>query len=401
MLNYNYNHPAWIIQEKSFNTVHNDHSSHICCNESGIYVVYHTEEISNLNVTVFHLNTKGEYVWKKTMSTPLYNSNSITTICCDNLHIFISYQFTNDTVILYKININNPDDISFLVIKNTCTFEVQPSICCDTLYLYMTYYYEKNIYVRKISTDTLTEQWLPPFTMQISTDSDCHRSYVCKNSRGIYVTYMTEKNDMTEINIFKIVRGGLQWIDVQPAFSSCDKNINPSICCNVTDIYITYYDVQYNVYILKYDLDGKLLWSVKQENQNNNVYNLDPIICCNNDHVFFSYYTNGNTSQEISSSGSDIVVFKINTDGNDIVACQFLNFNTKDNDIEPSICSDKDGVYITYSTFGSIASTKKETTAVESDIVVFKLNADSFKREIANMPIVKLLMYKRINKTYH
>jgi hypothetical protein len=212
---------------------------------------------------------------------------------------------------------------------------VTASTCCDTLYVYMVFYMNNMIYVKKMSTDDIVDNWLLPITARVNANNAYDKAFICKNSRGLYITYLADMDNDTYVNIIKICKNKIEHYDNKFAFNGVDKNINPSITCNVKNIFITYHDPTHNIHLFKYDLNCVKEWKVIQENTEEYIYNLDPMICCDEKYVFFSYYTNGvmgiTGSSELNSKKkpgtSDIVVFKINVDGGDIVACQFLNFN--------------------------------------------------------------------------
>ena len=400
------------MQERAFNTNHNDHSSHICSNDSGVYVVYQTEN-NNSDVTLFKLNLDGKYIWKQILDRPLYKSTIITSVCCNDMYVYISYQNNDNELTLYKVDCITGLYISKIIELPAITVEdVTVSTCCDTLYVYMVFYINNMIYVKKLSTDDLSDNWLLPITAKVNANNTYNKAFICKNSRGLYITYLAEMDGNTYINIIKICKNKIEHYDNKYAFDGVDININPSICCNVRFIFITYHDPLHNIHVFKYNMSCREEWKVIQENNNNKIYNLDPMICCDDKYVFFSYYTNGimgitgadDSNEQISNKkpgSSDIVVFKINVDGGDIVVCQFLNFNTNDNDIEPSLCSDTCGVYVTYTTYGKVNGSDKLENETDSDIAVFKLNINNFEAVQRTKNINKIFLCKYISHKQH
>lgn len=394
--------PAWIMQERSFNTNHNDHSSRICSNDSGIYVVYQTENEKS-DVTLFKLDLNGNYIWKQLLEKPVYDKDVMTSICCNNVNIFIAYQINKNELIAYKIECLTGLYVNRIIELPEITAEyVTVSTCCDILYVYMVFYINNMIYVKKLSTDDLTDNWLLPITAKVNANNVYNKAFICKNSRGLYIGYFADRDDDTYINVIKIFKNQIEHYDNKFAFNGTDKNINPSITCNVKNIFLTYHDLQHNIHVFKYNLCCNKEWKVIQENNSEHIYNLDPMLCCDEKYVFFSYYTNGimgitGSDEPMSDkkpNSSDVVVFKINVDGGDIVACQFLNFNTNDNDIEPSICSDNEGVYVTYTTFGKVIGSDKKDNEDDSDIAVFKLNVNNFDKMKEVAHINKIYLYK-------
>lgn len=380
--------PAWIIKEKSLDiNSNNDHSPHICSNESGIYVVYQIERI-DLNVSIFKLDFKGTLIWKIVLPNNLYKLLSTISMCCNNQYIFITYQTDVSQLNICEVNmvdgtiaLNTTIDIDTTdgTTENVSDVisTIYPSICCDQLYLYLTYYLNSTVTITKYALD-LTESWDASCIISVQNPSKSYKkAIICKNSRGLYITYFTESDTSTDINLLKINKangvnqGVVTWAVSQSAFDTTQPNINLSICCNVSDIYITYNDPTYNIIVIKYNLAGVQKWKIIQNNNSNIIYNLNPVICCDLKYVFFSYYTNGAYFNNTTAGGSDVIAFKINTDGTNIMACQFVDVDTNNNNMEPSICSNKFGLYISYTTFNT-----------DTNIVVFQLDMNTFMNTI-------------------
>jgi hypothetical protein len=112
-------------------------------------------------------------------------------------------------------------------------------------------------------------------------------------------------------------------------------------------------------------------------NEQLNYYgNNERTICCDADgNVYCAYFTDGSISGGSNNGDCDIVVFKLNTQGNLLWCKQNSVFNTAYNDITPSICCDNTGIYITYSTYGTVSGgTVPDVYWSECNIVVFKLD---------------------------
>lgn len=366
--------PAWIIQQKSINSHYNEHSSFICCNEKGIYVVYKTDIDNSTIATIIKLNKNGQLISKLELS----HNNSIPAICCNKNYIFISLQYESN-IILYKIDC---DSFEYVIKKyDIYTYGIiYITICCDELYIYIAYIENNIILIRKISTDDLNESWIVPFHLNI-TNNEYDRVSICKNSHGIYIAYFENKSDKTYLNIVKIYKYSIEYYNTILVFDNINKLSVPTICCDILNIYITYTDLQHNLYILKFKLDCNLEWNIKRENNNENIYNIDPFIYCMNYHIFITYCTNG------LANDSDIAVLKVNIDGNDVVACQFIEFNTIENDIEPSLCAETNAVYVSYTTYGK----------TDSNIVIFKLDMKCFQKNNINNKLNVLYYCKYIS----
>lgn len=89
------------------------------------------------------------------------------------------------------------------------------------------------------------------------------------------------------------------------------------------------------------------------------------------DNVYVSYQTDGTTSSGTNSGLVDIVVFKLDTNGNEQWILQLPIFNTISYDGIPSIAVDgTSNIYISYFTNGTVSG---GTNAGSYDIAVFKL----------------------------
>jgi hypothetical protein len=125
--------------------------------------------------------------------------------------------------------------------------------------------------------------------------------------------------------------------------------------------------------VFKLDQYDNTLWVRQNSSFNTSSDNIFPSIaidCCGNAHIYYS--TNGTASGQIFSGISDIVVFKLDHQGEILWIIQQPSFNTTLSDHNPNIAIDScENTYMTYNTNGlAIGQTK---TCVDN-IVVFKLD---------------------------
>src|SRR5436309_385829 len=117
-------------------------------------------------------------------------------------------------------------------------------------------------------------------------------------------------------------------------------------------------------------------WITQQPTVNTSVNDVAPSIVADADGNFSdSYETNGGTASGQTNTGSnDIVVFKLDSTGNTQWVRQQPTFNTTLDDNFPAITVDATGnPYIAYRTTGT--ATGQTNTGLE-DIVIFKLDTN-------------------------
>lgn len=124
--------------------------------------------------------------------------------------------------------------------------------------------------------------------------------------------------------------------------------------------------------------DGHVIFIVQNSTINTTGQNIAPSIKCDNlENIYLAYSTNGNILEFTNTGGYDIVVHKIDKNGNVVHTNQTqntLNFNTTGSEFNPKIiCDSKNNIYITYTTTGKLSNNSKTANI---DIVLSKFNSD-------------------------
>jgi len=214
---------------------------------------------------------------------------------------------------------------------------------------------------------------------------------------NLYIAYQTHSlqsaqgNGLYDIVIFKMnCDGKLKWI--RRGLNKYQNNLSPHLKCDHQQnvLYIAYVNnnnqmIEYNdIVVIKLDLNGELcmnlygqIWSIKRELLNTHLNDIDPVICLDGvGNIYLCYVTNGSVMGCTNTGNYDIVVCKINSEGNISKMIQSDIFNTCEDDIHPSISYKEGHIYIAYQTSGSVLGQSKIGC---SDVVVMKLSAITFE----------------------
>ena len=364
----------WVKQLPIFNTSAYDAYPSIAVDASGnVYVSYFTKggtvsggtnNGSSEDIVVFKLDTSGNVLWIRQL--PIFNTSEYDAFPSIDVdasgNVYVSY-FTNGAVsggtnnsgtqdiVVFKLDISgNVLWTSQLPIFNTSEYDVNPSIAVDA---------SGNVYV------------------SYSTD------------KGI-VSGGTNNSGTQDIVVFKLdTSGNVQWTRQLPIFNTSSYDVNPSIGVDTSgNVYISYWtkgtvsggtnnSSTQDIVVFKLDTDGNVLWTSQLPIFNTSNYDAYPSIAVlravdASGNVYVSYITTGTVSGGTFAGFRDIVVFKLDTDGNVLWTNQLPIFNTSDYDAFPSIAVDAFGnVYVSYLTAGTVSGGTNNGSS--RDIVVFKL----------------------------
>jgi hypothetical protein len=124
------------------------------------------------------------------------------------------------------------------------------------------------------------------------------------------------------------------------------------------------------------DTNGNLIWIRQQAIMNTIGLDMVPSIAVDSSgNIYISYQTNGTVSGGTFLGGAnDIVVFKMNTNGNLVWINQQAIINTTGADTAPTIAIDSSGnIYVSYQTAGTVSG---GTLIGSTDIGVFKMDTN-------------------------
>lgn len=178
----------------------------------------------------------------------------------------------------------------------------------------------------------------------------------------------------------------VHWASQMPTFNTTGANITPEIAMDsMGNVYVAYDTTGtasgqtstggHDIVVFKLDANGVTQWVQQQPTFNTQLTDASPTIAIDlTDNIYVAYQTSGVvTGQTHTGTGTDIVVFKMDSLYGDIVwSVQQPTFNTSLTDSKPSICTDLSGaIYVGYYTYGQ---TSGQTQTSYTDIAVFKLD---------------------------
>lgn len=177
----------------------------------------------------------------------------------------------------------------------------------------------------------------------------------------------------------------LEWIKQTGEMNSTDSVYRPVVATDAAgNTYMVYFNYgvtsgnssagDRDVSISKFDSNGNLLWIKQDPVWNTSSSENRPMVSITADgYIVFAFWTNGTVSGETSTGGNDIVVVKVDSDGNTIWVKQDSTFNTTDDDYRPAICCTSDnGIVVAYMSQGTISG---ETSLGIDRLVVFKMDS--------------------------
>jgi len=244
---------------------------------------------------------------------------------------------------------------------------------------------------------------LPNFNTSLN---DKTPSIATDPSGNVYVSYETpgtvsdgtNNNSTVDIVVFKLdTSGNILWTRQLPAFNTSVNDNTPSIAVDVSgNVYVSYYtsdtvsggtnnNSTTDIVVFKLDTSGTLLWTRELPIFNTSNNDSETSIAVDGSgNVYVAYQTLGTVSGGTNNNNSDIVVFKLDTNGNIEWTRQLPIFNTSNYDEYPSIAVDSSGnVYVAYQTNGTVSG----GTNNNYDIVVFKLDTNGTILWTRQLPI--------------
>ena len=421
---------SWIKQLQSMNTSLNDATLSIAIDPSGnIYVAYQTTggTVSGGTFTggtddivVFKMDTNGGVKWIK--ETALMNTNNIETnpeIATDSSgNVYVSYVTTgtvsggtrrdisgNSNICVFKMDTDGAMIwIKEQALMNTLGNETSPSILVDSIGNVCIAYQTSDtvsggtirggatIVVFKMDTNGAMIWIRQQFVMNPLTAAIAQYPKIAADPSGnIYVSYQItatvsggELTGVYDTVVFKMdTNGTLQWIKQQAVMNTSLSDNDPMIAVDPSgNVYVSYRTDgtvsggtsmgNSEIVVFKMDTNGVLQWIKQQREFNTTLNELSPTIAVDSTgNVYVSYHTQSVVSSGTSSGPYDIVILKMNNSGVLQWVKQQRAFNTSGSDTNPVIVLGSTGaIYISYQTAGTVSG---GTRSGLGDIVVVKL----------------------------
>lgn len=421
----------WVTQQPTFNTISYDDSPSLATDFNGnVFIAFctngtvsgQTKTGTSYNIVVMKLNSNGQNQWIQ--QQPDFNTTG------ENINPVIKVDSFGSVIVSYASNGNisgfsSTQPFNIITFKLLTSNELSPSITCDSLNnIYYAFYsdrmksdntYDLNIIKKNQNGDTL---WINTSSIFNTIYSNLNPSILACNS-GIYVAFQTSGQVSGgilrypyDIVVLKLNSNGqILWIKQEVTFNTTKSDESPSLDCdNNGHLYITFQTSgrvsngyrsaqkdRYDIAVFKMDSNnGSLLWVKQSKYYNSSFGGRNPYIMCdrsNKNMLYIAYTTDGIVNLQQTSGYSDIVITKLNNDGQiqylpngQLWILQKPLFNTGAFDEIPSLCSDNLGyIYLCYSTtqYGPISGqlspighVSGQTSSGGSDIVIGKLDSD-------------------------
>ena len=361
----------WIKQYPALNTTGGDVGAHCGLDASGnVYIVWEgggtvSGGISrgSVDIVVAKLNPNGDILWTRQQHVMNTTGNDYVPriAVSPNGAIHIAYQtqgtasggtnlgsFNNDIVVLKMDTNGNTLWVRQNPILNTAGSDVSPSIGIDSSgNVYVTYQTNgsvssgllignDDIALIKFNSDGAS-QWVRQFAALNTTSSDRAPRLVVDSSGNSYIAYFS----------FGTVSSGI-------------RNAND-------DIVVT-----------KIDTDANVLWVRQQQSMNTSATDSSPSMGIDpSGNLYVSYNSYGTVSGGTFLGGIDIITFKMDNNGTLQWVKQYRDVNTTASESAPQLTVDASGnSYIAYQTSGAVSGGLLLGTGQNTDIVVHKLDTN-------------------------
>jgi hypothetical protein len=224
-------------------------------------------------------------------------------------------------------------------------------------------------------------------------------------SGNIYVSYQTagtvsggtRMDSSTEDNIcvFKMdTNGAMIWIKETRLMNTSSDEGAPTPVVDISgNLYISYQSLGTvsggtkmdnagftNIIVFKLDTNGAMVWIKETALMNTNNNDQAPTVAVDtNGNVYVSYHTLGTVSggTRMDSGFNNICVFKMDTNGAMVWIKETSLMNTDNNDQAPTVAIDSTGnVYVSYQTLGTVSGGTRLDAGATYNICVFKMDTN-------------------------
>ena len=357
------------IKQTGFNTAFSEVLPCIAADSDSVYVTYQTNAVvpggtiagGFSDIVVMRINNAGTVLWLKQttlMNTAGFDANQ--TIAADSDGLYVTYQ-TGGTV-SGGVQSGSPGAYDIVVMR-----------------------------MNKIDGSV---SWIQQ-TAVMSTAGDDSRPRIAAYSDDLYVTYYTDGTvsggvlsgnyDIVVMRMSK-ANGSVVWIKQTALMNAGGYVFDPNIAADLDGIYVTYTTIAgtvlggvnsggYDIVVMRMDTNGSVVWIKQTALMNTAESEVGPTIAADLDGLYVTYETSGTVSGGVLSGTSDIVVMRMTkSDGSVAWIKQTALMNTAGGDSIPTIAADSTGLYVTYTTTGTVSGGIQSGAPGTYDIVVMRLD---------------------------
>jgi hypothetical protein len=436
---------SWIRQVSPINTAYLESTPSIAIDSSNnVYIAYATRgavsggTAFSLNTTsdivVAKLNSSGTIQWVKQQGVGMSTNSTDTVpyIAVNSTYgIYVAYQTSSivsggtnlgsSDIVLFRMDVNgNMQWIRQTNVFNTSSAETSPTIALDST---------GNAYVTLQTAGTLstgtslgntdiglfkynssgTLLWVKQLTASNTALADTIPNIALDTSNNVYITYQTTGitsggtflGGTGDIVVFKTdTNGNFLWVKQQPVMNTSINDVNPTIAVdNGNNVYVTYATTgvvsggtnigSTDIVVFKMDSNGTIRW-IKQQGVGVSTTAADtlPYITVDGfENVYVSYITAGTVSGGFLLGSIDTAIFKLNNQGVLQWVIESTQFNSSGTETGPCVIkSDNNGIlFLTYATTGTSSGGTQFSTGA-GDIVVARLNQTAPTATVPSAP---------------
>jgi len=191
------------------------------------------------------------------------------------------------------------------------------------------------------------------------------------NNGSLYLTYVTESDvnysgpdsSLNDIVLVKMTTGGtIDWVKQDASWNTLSNDVNPALASDENgNVYFAFSgDLSKNIVVVKTDSNGDVLWTKQDPIWNTAGEDNSPSIDVDKlGNIFVSFNTDSNIPGYSLGNGIEIVIFKLDTNGETLWARQDIGINGANNQKSSDINVSIDGnVYLAYSNDSKIYISK-------------------------------------------
>jgi hypothetical protein len=399
----------WIRQQTIFNTAVRDYNVYMrITSDDYLYITYNTQgttsggtNVGGLDLVVMKMDSSGNVVWIR--QNAIFNTvgdENGATLAIDSLNQpYITYRTAGTVsgqtntgsgdIVIMKMDVDG--NVKWVLQQptfNTAGNETLPYICLDvTGNLYLTYTTTGTTSGQTLTGafDIVVAKFLVAQEFQPTITIDASNYLYLAYFSNITIHPATGGNDI--IIVKKKTNGDTVWVKQNAVLNATNDNRNPVIVSKGTSLYLVYQTTGVisggvalfpdDLVVAKLDTDGNLLWIQQQPTFNTTRSDEAPTLDVDSsENIYIAYQTTGKVSGGYRmgfKDRTDLVVFKMNSNGQVIWTRQSKTFNTLWGSTSANLKCDNHAqvLYVAYTCAGRIVN---QNFSGYTDITLMKMN---------------------------